>query len=432
MSSPLTVHVTNFQSIRQAVLSFSPGITVITGENNIGKSAIFRAIQTSLYNRPAEGYITRGMDKVSVEISYNDHTVLWERTRKAGGGESKVNYYIDGERYTKTGRACPDEVEQYLNLKELKVLGSQNAKAVPLNFWTQESLPFLMGYSPSQIFEFLSLSSEEGNLTSVVKVMKGELDDISSLVKTTEGQFQAFLQMSQQEEKKVAQFDGFESVYDRVIAFDSENIRYQKLSALTEKAQVLKVHVERCFRDVQNLSSYTSLQNRYISDLEGRVKEYLLLNQMIGKVEIHLPLVESSKEGIQRIAPIAGIPIESLEKRVRDVEKLQGEEYLLRQTIKKIYSLGNVVKSNRQEVTGIRKLLSSINLPLLQKSLQEYLDLGKLYMTVVKSSQSVDKGQGEVGGVVSTISSLNEELAEFSLCPLCEQPLLQTHCKEGK
>ena len=49
MSDKITVDIKDFQSLKKAYIELTPGITVITGATNNGKSAIIRAIDSALF-----------------------------------------------------------------------------------------------------------------------------------------------------------------------------------------------------------------------------------------------------------------------------------------------------------------------------------------------------------------------------------------------
>ena len=59
-----TIQINDYQSHRKTELNLSPGINVIVGENDKGKSAILRALNWLVNNRPlGEGYIYNKLDK---------------------------------------------------------------------------------------------------------------------------------------------------------------------------------------------------------------------------------------------------------------------------------------------------------------------------------------------------------------------------------
>lgn len=90
----------NFQSISNAELDFPKGsITAILGESNNGKTSILRAIKALVTNpQGSSHYVQHGKNKAEVELSNNNETLVWERTK------STTNYKYGDEVFTKCSK----------------------------------------------------------------------------------------------------------------------------------------------------------------------------------------------------------------------------------------------------------------------------------------------------------------------------------------
>ena len=122
----MKVVIKDFQIIKSAALDFEPGLTAILGESNNGKSAIFRAIMSAIYNEPGTTNIRFGADAYMVGIEHNNHKVILQK------GANSL-YLVDGEKYTKIGKTQLDEVANALNIRSLSINGSTEK----INFWNQ-------------------------------------------------------------------------------------------------------------------------------------------------------------------------------------------------------------------------------------------------------------------------------------------------------
>jgi len=106
----ITVHVKNFQSIEDATVEIA-NLTVITGPNNTGKSALMRAITGVFTNMDGHAFVRNGTTHCEVTISFEDgQTVKWEKGKNH-------NQYILNEgtpqekKISKVGRGnAPQEV----------------------------------------------------------------------------------------------------------------------------------------------------------------------------------------------------------------------------------------------------------------------------------------------------------------------------------
>ena len=97
------LRIKNFQIIKRADMTFKPGLNVIVGPTNNGKSAIFRAIEAAIFNKSTDNVITSGERAAAVGVEYNGHSVIWQRD--SGRKDFKVTYMIDGQTLTKVGRS---------------------------------------------------------------------------------------------------------------------------------------------------------------------------------------------------------------------------------------------------------------------------------------------------------------------------------------
>ena len=98
----MKIKVENFQSIQKAEIEVD-GLTVITGPNNIGKSALARAVAGLFSNMRGNSFVRRGEKSCSVEIVLdNTDSIKWEK------GKSKNNYTINGKSISKVGINDPD------------------------------------------------------------------------------------------------------------------------------------------------------------------------------------------------------------------------------------------------------------------------------------------------------------------------------------
>ena len=89
MTETFEITIRNFQSLSRASLTCAPGLTVIVGSNNVGKTAIFRAVYAALFNEGTDDQVRQGESGAAVQISYRGHSIIWRRLAKASGSQSK-------------------------------------------------------------------------------------------------------------------------------------------------------------------------------------------------------------------------------------------------------------------------------------------------------------------------------------------------------
>ena len=79
MSDKLHIDIKDFQSLKKADILLTPGITVITGATNNGKSAIIRAIDSAIFNLGDDSMVRGGKRYYGVKISNDSHNMLMAR-----------------------------------------------------------------------------------------------------------------------------------------------------------------------------------------------------------------------------------------------------------------------------------------------------------------------------------------------------------------
>ena len=65
------VTLKDFQIIKKANLEFIPGLNVIIGPSNNGKSSILKAIKSCIYTTPGSTPIRAGQNSYTVGLGYN-------------------------------------------------------------------------------------------------------------------------------------------------------------------------------------------------------------------------------------------------------------------------------------------------------------------------------------------------------------------------
>lgn len=249
MENEIKVKVKNYQIIKEAEATFIPGLNIIVGPSNNGKTSFIKAIKSLLYTEPGSTPIRNGQSAYTVELTINNHNV------KLYKGTKESYYEVDGTKYSKYGTSTPEEVSQALGIKELVLNGNKEQ----LNFWNQMDYPFLLDRSSTDLFRFIIDSGDndkvslalkdmvkdrqtiEGNikqyqgnilmLDSQIEDLKNQTKDSSNIIKTCDD-----IIALREKINKLAQL---EAIKDRILAYESSLItnktRLQILNEETSK-----------------------------------------------------------------------------------------------------------------------------------------------------------------------------------------------------
>ena len=181
------LEIENFQSHKDSMLEFSPGVNLIIGESDNGKSALLRAIYWAAMNKPAGKEFVNWEDNkavASVTIENDNHAICRII------GDSINSYFLDGMDNELTGfgkHGVPEAIKTALHLNEI-------------NFQRQQDTFFLIDKSPGEVGRYLnsvinlevidkslthaggrarSASAENERLKTDLTELKSELDSYS-------------------------------------------------------------------------------------------------------------------------------------------------------------------------------------------------------------------------------------------------------------
>lgn len=258
--SNFDVHIRDFRCIKDIKLSFKPGLNVLRGTSNSGKSSVFAAIKSCIYNIPGSKNVRAGQDNYVVAIKYNEHEVMYRK------GKSGNTYVVDNEQYTKTGVVQLPAVAQALNIQDI-VMADEKIK---INFWNQMEYPFLLDKSPSQLYRFVSDSGEDEALSVALKNMVKDRQATSVQLTLLEGKLQAEKDRVVDLSKKVSDSINDYDIYCKIINLEPEYMNVVNLKDLLSQAkEKAKIGREKQIR----LSQIPDISQQDLEEIERMCKE---------------------------------------------------------------------------------------------------------------------------------------------------------------
>jgi len=152
MSYVAKVTIRGFQSHVDSTFQLAPGLTVITGPSDAGKTAVIRALRWLAFNEPtgdaflytvrnADGSIASQADQAEVLVEFDDGTMITKTRRK---GKTTYTHSLYPEPWEKA--EVPQEIKDALGL--LKQTYGDSYETC-LNFAFQLDAPFLLSEAGS-------------------------------------------------------------------------------------------------------------------------------------------------------------------------------------------------------------------------------------------------------------------------------------------
>lgn len=155
----------NFQCHEKVVLDFVPGVNVIAGTSDVGKSAILKGLLWLITNKPQGLGFRRAQakkgDAVSCKIRIDGHEIARSRS------ESVNEYMLDGQKFVAMKSDVPTDISQVLNI-------------APVNIQTQFVPHYLLSASSAEVARTLNESCDLAVIDTTMKRIKSIEQDAKS------------------------------------------------------------------------------------------------------------------------------------------------------------------------------------------------------------------------------------------------------------
>ena len=388
------VSIKNYQIIKDASLDFIPGLNVIIGPSNNGKSSIIKAIKALIYTVPGTTPIRNGQSFYAVGINYNNHTVILQK------GLKESVYIVDGEKYTKYGVNTPEIVSKSLNIKELVLSGNKEQ----LNFWDQMKYPFLIDRTSTELFKFIIDSSDSDQVSKSLKDMVSDRQQLSKNIDILQGSINTI----------DLDIDNYKSILnnskDVLEACDNIINLQSKISKLNQLKQIKEAHINNLKLLEENKNKLIKIDivlNRdidIINQVTHKLNNFIKLNKLF--INLHT-LINNQSDNYKQLLNLNWI---------NNIDKLD-----LSLIVNKLDKLKNI----KQKLNNINQGLSNkSNLKLIELNLDNIL-ISKFnrLKSVKQALNNIEYKQVENNTSIIAIDNsflyYNKFYDYFDVCPYC-------------
>jgi exonuclease SbcC len=179
--------LTGFMAHADTVLDLAPGLNVLTGPNNTGKSAVVEALRCLSQNPVPRHVIRHGAAEARVTVTLADGTVVtWVRRPKYALYELTRPKAAEPEVFAKFGRTPPEEILDVLRLDPVPL---EVGEPVDVHLGDQRQPIFLLNQPGTVVAGFFAASSEAAHLIA----MQNRLTDRTRKAKNESRRQQACL-----------------------------------------------------------------------------------------------------------------------------------------------------------------------------------------------------------------------------------------------
>ena len=240
-----SLRLVNFQSHADSKVEFCPGVNVITGTSDSGKSALLRALYWTYSNRPnttsfirtasctetKKGAKKLGTAEVTIEIERDKKVETIVRTR----GASANSYKHNADVFDVVGKDVPEQIQKALNLDKI-------------NIQKQLDVPFLMLETPGAVAATFNKFTDLERIGVVVDLLTSDLRDATVRKNTVEEQLK-------QSEIDIAKYTYLKE-FEELVAVYEELEKEQ--AGVTSRVEVLNDAIDNLTRNINEKEMFTN------------------------------------------------------------------------------------------------------------------------------------------------------------------------------
>jgi DNA repair ATPase RecN len=369
-----SIHIQDFQNHQDTNIKLVPGLNVITGSSDSGKSAIVRALDLAFLDSFRKQDVRDGQKNSHVTINFRNGDT-YKRTK---GDTNELEFQYAGkevEKHSRFSKKFPQEAVDFLGH-----IPKTSTSSLP--FASQEDKLFLINLSDEAIGKEISkllgiydLEEASSNLGSDINKISADIKRLNTDIENTK--------------KKLEPFEDLDEKLDKI----------EKLKKLSEQYEDLESYIKECETFFKEFLSLIKNINKCKSDLQ-------IQNNLLDFFTTKIPALEQNyheiKDGLELVENI-------------DCAKT------------------NFFKSKSQYEKSYEIAEGTIGLSISESiSLQAiYNNLLDLESSLTEVSDNVDSYNEKIEKELETISSCEAEIkqwqdylsANFKICNECGKPL---------
>jgi exonuclease SbcC len=244
--------IRNFQSHKNTTLNFDPGVNVIVGATDVGKSAIIRALRWVVWNRPSGDSFRSNWDGTTkVGVLTDSHGVV--RIKSDSENKYVLNDSEDSKEFKALGTGVPDEINNALSLNEV-------------NLQQQHDKPFLLSDTPGQIASFF-------NKVAGIDLIDKGIKNVQKEIRSTTKEIEVLSTVLSDKKKDLKTFIDTEKIENEIVVLEkleqklSSTISdHNKLADLFEKLEDIELKME----ESNHILKLESKVNGVLKNIEKR------------------------------------------------------------------------------------------------------------------------------------------------------------------
>ncbi len=260
MPTLLSAKIRNFESHRNTTLNFHPGLNVIVGATDEGKSCILRALRWLFRNDPlGEDVKSNWLENINtyVQGEFDDGIIKRKRTKDFNG------YILNGDLHSGFKKQIPDVIKSFINMSDI-------------NFLDQDDPLFMISWSPSERGRYL-------NEICDMKIIDTTTSNINKQIRAENAKIKVLKETLETDETALENFEDLNELERKVSEVETKTAQIQKLNEDSENLADIIANFHRVDKRRQEYASVLQFSNR-ISTLTKRYQEIKVATADIQKL----------------------------------------------------------------------------------------------------------------------------------------------------
>jgi DNA repair exonuclease SbcCD ATPase subunit len=322
----------NFQSHKHSVLQFDPGVNLIIGTSDSGKTAIIRALRYLTFNRPlGNAFRSTWGGETLVKVKTSEGITI-----KRIEGKEKLYILDDLEPFKAFGTDVPEEILKALNVEDI-------------NFQYQLDSPFLLSKTPGEIARYFNriakldkIDSSQSNIKKYINVIEQSITNKQKAIEETT--------------ETLKQYDNLNEIENRVIEFERKEKKLntlieqaKSLSKLLKKLQEIEIEIDKTKISLIAENTINKVLS-YIEDKKEKENQISTLSKLLNQVRaIDLKRDKLKKMPDEKEITILLSLITTQKNKQEQYKNLSKHINLLKQTIRSIKEQENLYNKLHKE-----------------------------------------------------------------------------------
>lgn len=356
---PVKVRVQGFQSLDDVSLEID-GLTVVTGTNNAGKSALFRAIHGAFVNRKGNSYVRHGAKKCRVDLEFDDgQTLCWEKGAK---GVKLNDYTINGKVFKNVGQKPPEEIE---SLKISPILLNDD-KAWPQVATQIQGVNFLLDRPGAVLAEAVADVHRVQLLNKSLKLCEKDRKKAKATLRIRRKDLEEV-------RRDLAKFEGVKEVVSEVKALEKR--RDKALKAKEDLSSLTQIR-DRYRLSKKEANKYAGFDLKTPESSESANKARTAFEEA-SELRLKLTVAQDAFRGLGEVEKIKAPPVDGVGAKYREALKVA----------KELKSRRDLLRAGFRKIDGVQNLEAPL-VGDMGGRLQKALEVAKEMRKKLKASES--------------------------------------------